>query len=202
MFAYKDVREVTTVPLSGNLRPTTLIHLPVFNRLKGGYRGTSLINSPPPLDHPRALGKVLLKGSRRGVFLISEVPLHLIFNRLKGGYSVGGQCCERGASAPFSAPLLGQPPANNSHPLADAGKFHQRESALVAPFHCQLRNTKRAWHFIAGQPAPAPHLAHPEGRAALTHMCGLLCSVSAAQSTMTLSSALQLVEWSTRGRQR
>ena len=40
--------------------------------------------------------------------------------------------------------------------------------------------TQRDWYFIAEQPAPAPHLARPEGRAALTHMCELLCSVSAA----------------------
>ena len=31
--------------------------------------------------------------------------------------------------------------------------------------------TQGDWYFIAEQPAPAPHLAHPEGRAALTHMC-------------------------------
>ena len=29
----------------------------------------------------------------------------------------------------------------------------------------------RNWYFIAEQPSPAPHLARPEGRAALTHMC-------------------------------
>ena len=40
--------------------------------------------------------------------------------------------------------------------------------------------TQRDWYFIAEQPAPAPHLARPEGRAALTHICYLLCSVSAA----------------------
>jgi len=28
---------------------------------------------------------------------------------------------------------------------------------------------QRDWYFIAEQPAPAPHLARPEGRAALTH---------------------------------
>jgi len=30
---------------------------------------------------------------------------------------------------------------------------------------------QRDWCFIAEKPAPAPHLARPEGRAALTHMC-------------------------------
>jgi len=30
---------------------------------------------------------------------------------------------------------------------------------------------RRDWYLIAKQPAPAPHLARPEGRAALTHMC-------------------------------
>ena len=40
------------------------------------YRGTLLIrNSPPPKDHHRTLGIVLLYGPRRGVFLMSVVPL-------------------------------------------------------------------------------------------------------------------------------
>ena len=29
------------------------------------------------------------------------------------------------------------------------------------------------WYLIAEQPAPAPHLARPEGRAALTHIDAL-----------------------------
>ena len=35
------------------------------------------------------------------------------------------------------------------------------------------RGARRArdWYSIAEQPAPAPHLARPEGRAALTHVC-------------------------------
>jgi len=32
-------------------------------------------NLPPPYDHRRALGIGLLQGPRRGVFLMSEVPL-------------------------------------------------------------------------------------------------------------------------------
>ena len=40
------------------------------------YRGTSLIrNRPPPYDHHRALGMVLLQGPRGALFLMSEVPL-------------------------------------------------------------------------------------------------------------------------------
>ena len=42
------------------------------------YRGTSFIRNsppPPPKNHRRTLGIVLLKGPRRGVFLMSEVPL-------------------------------------------------------------------------------------------------------------------------------
>ena len=40
------------------------------------YRGTLLTrNAHPPQDHDRALGIVLLPGPRRGVFLMSEVPL-------------------------------------------------------------------------------------------------------------------------------
>ena len=52
-------------------RPRTL----VFPRV---YRGISLIrNRPPPRDHHMTLGIVLLKGPRRGVFLMSEVPLYM-----------------------------------------------------------------------------------------------------------------------------
>ena len=41
-----------------------------------GYWDTSLIrNSPPPQDHYRALGIVLLQGPRGARFLMSEVPL-------------------------------------------------------------------------------------------------------------------------------
>ena len=41
------------------------------------YRGASLIrNCPPPPDHHRALGIVLLKGPRGVLFLMSEVPLY------------------------------------------------------------------------------------------------------------------------------
>ena len=32
-------------------------------------------------------------------------------------------------------------------------------------------SAQRNWWFIAEQPAPSPHHARPEGRAALTHMC-------------------------------
>ena len=39
------------------------------------HKGTSLIRTPPPQDHHGAIGKVLLYGPRRGVFLMSEVPL-------------------------------------------------------------------------------------------------------------------------------
>ena len=50
--------------------------------------------------------------------------------------------------------------------------YHQvyagiRRSAVVQ-FHPRF---SRDWYFIAEQPAPAPHLTRPEGRAALTHMC-------------------------------
>ena len=42
----------------------------------GVYRGTSFIsNSNPSQGHRRALGIVLLKGSRRALFLTSEAPL-------------------------------------------------------------------------------------------------------------------------------
>ena len=40
-------------------------------------------------------------------------------------------------------------------------------------------NFQKGLYLIAKQPAPAPHLARPKGRAALTHMWSLLCSVSA-----------------------
>ena len=42
------------------------------------YRGTSLIrNSFPPLDHHKALGTVLLKGTGGALFPMSEVPLYV-----------------------------------------------------------------------------------------------------------------------------
>ena len=50
----------------------------------------------------------------------------------------------------------------------------------VASSDAKLAWAEREWCFIAEQPAPAPHLARPEGRAAITHLCQLLCSVSAA----------------------
>jgi len=34
-----------------------------------------------------------------------------------------------------------------------------------------LAGIQRDWYFFAEQPAPAPHLARPEARAALAHMC-------------------------------
>ena len=41
------------------------------------YRGTSLIRvNHPSEDHRRTLGIVLLYGPRRGVLLMSEVPLY------------------------------------------------------------------------------------------------------------------------------
>ena len=40
---------------------------------------------------------------------------------------------------------------------------------LRAPMSRYPRTLQRDWYFIAEQPAPAPHLARPEGRAALTH---------------------------------
>ena len=41
------------------------------------HRGTSFIrNSPPPWDHHRTLGIVLLQGPGRGVFRRSQVPLY------------------------------------------------------------------------------------------------------------------------------
>ena len=42
----------------------------------GAYRGTSPIrNAPPPQDQHRTLGIVLIKGIRRGVVHMNEVPL-------------------------------------------------------------------------------------------------------------------------------
>ena len=47
-------------------------HIAGFLRIQGYLAHTK---QPPPKDHRRTLGKVLLQGSRRGVVLISEVPL-------------------------------------------------------------------------------------------------------------------------------
>ena len=44
------------------------------------YRGTSLIrNRLPPKDHLRALGIFLLKGPTGALFLLSEVPLYILW---------------------------------------------------------------------------------------------------------------------------
>ena len=43
----------------------------------GRYRGTSLIrNCPPPWNHRRTLGIILLEGPRSVLFLMGEVPLY------------------------------------------------------------------------------------------------------------------------------
>ena len=56
--------------------PTTFSTPDDFQHPQQLYRGISLIrNSPPPEDHHRTLGIVLLKGPMRGVFLMGEVPL-------------------------------------------------------------------------------------------------------------------------------
>ena len=44
-------------------------------------------------------------------------------------------------------------------------------SSSAAGRALEAEPAKRDWYVIAKQPAPAPHLARPEGRAALTHMC-------------------------------
>jgi len=46
-------------------------------------------------------------------------------------------------------------------------------------------SVRRGWYFVAGQLAPAPQLARLIGRAALTHLCQLLCSVSAALASFS-----------------
>ena len=38
---------------------------------------------------------------------------------------------------------------------------------MGSPLETSGANRKRDWYFIAEQPAPAPHLAYPEGCAAL-----------------------------------
>ena len=49
-----------------------------------------------------------------------------------------------------------------STPLAFLHQGGRRRSSVMSD--------GRGWYFIDEQPAPAPHLARPEGRAALTHM--------------------------------
>jgi len=44
-------------------------------------------------------------------------------------------------------------------------------SFLRVHVYISFHGAVRDWYFIAEQPAPAPHFARPEGRAALTHMC-------------------------------
>ena len=45
---------------------------------------------------------------------------------------------------------------------------------------------QRDWYFIAEQPAPAPHLAHPEGRSALRLVLVTVPRVSRGTAISTL----------------
>ena len=60
--------------------------------------------------------------------------------------------------------------ARYSNIVSKTGKSRVEERKNQRPQGVRVHeslNLKRDWHFIAGQAAPAPHLAHPEGCAAL-----------------------------------
>ena len=52
-------------------------------------------------------------------------------------------------------------------------------------------DSERDLYFIAEQPAPAPHLARPEGRAASAHMCLSLTQIFRSAHTCLLASSIQ-----------
>ena len=67
-----------------------------------------------------------------------------------------------------------------------------RGSCLVM----RLRLATRDWYFIAEQPAPAPHLARPEGRVATSHapknmLSCLVMRLKAAQGYLAHMKAAQ-----------
>jgi len=83
--------------------------------------------------------------------------------------------------SPLGLPSWSAPPwsraanGSNAKPMAPTSAESSdgacpQEDTPHAPALLRLRSPVRDWYFIAEQPAPAPHLARPEGRAALTHM--------------------------------
>ena len=71
------------------------------------------------------------------------------------------------ASSPGPTPMQ-RPHATN------LGGFDRMKRSCSEDAKSEMRYKvahERDWYFIAEQPAPAPHLARPEGRAAFTHMC-------------------------------
>ena len=70
-----------------------------------------------------------------------------------------------------------------------AGVLEALECRPVQKPRRLLPRVQRDCYLIAEQPAPAPHLARPEGRAALTHMCSLTESRMDSISTDSCSAA-------------
>jgi hypothetical protein len=107
--------------------------------------------------------------------------------------------------------IQGRSPSPHSALEWDANKL--RETVVLLPNNQRQHRTSHAskdvlplrkipavWYFIAEQPAPAPHLARPEGRAAPAHLCLLLCSSKlngskALYRSPRPNSGLELLEW-------
>jgi len=78
-------------------------HAPMAPRTHLEYRGTSLIRKrPPPYDHHRAPGMVLLQGPRRRRFLMSEAPLYPHEGPCVVRLLRGGRC----GYGPWTGPLI------------------------------------------------------------------------------------------------
>ena len=67
---------------------------------------------------------------------------------------------------------------------------HSTLRTEIGPWGYEPRTLKRDWRFIAEQPAPAPHLANPEGCAALSIV--LLTVPRVSRSSKHLSDAFNL----------
>ena len=82
------------------------------------------------------------------------------------------------------------PPMNSANDMS--GRF---KVICPPPSGCALGNI-RDWYFIAEQPAPAPHLAHPGGCAAYA-LCYLLCPVLAALASIFRMDSISTSYWGT-----
>ena len=103
------------------------------------YRGTPLIGTPhPPQDHHMTLGIILLQGHRKGMFLMSEVPL---YSRLCRGGDTPGQPPPP-LSLPFSLSIFLHLCYRHNFCRASRGTHHaahQREISLLTN-HCPLNH--------------------------------------------------------------
>ena len=83
--------------------------------------------------------------------------------------------------SPSLSPFL--PLEGNFFPPAHSLSLFLSLALPRVSFDIACVSCERDWYFIVIQPAPAPHLAHPEGRAA-PRIVLLLCPVSAALASI------------------